>query len=185
MTTSSKPSMAWDIVSTVMNKVSDQTSDERRPSSEAQHQLFLRSRLRLALWYAGVMGTILALLGLGVYKAIAHAHEVTIDREIKSVADAIHDAIEATVSTPQQLSQVPPQLLPDLCLSDESCTGPISGPPHRLQRTYQYDYYIRIVDSEGKVSWQRAVFDRKVYPLPHRLHPGSLYKISKVKIITK
>ena len=117
--------------------------------SEAQHQLFRRSRLRLALWYAGVMGTILALLGLGVYRAIAHAHEVTIDREIKSVADAVHDAIEATVSTPQQLSEVPSQLIPDLCLSDE--VRPINGPPHRLQRTYQYDYYIRIIDPVNRL----------------------------------
>ena len=150
MATSSKPSMAWDIVSTVLNKFSGQTLNEQSPSSKAQYQLFRRSRLRLAVWYAGVMGAILTLLGLGVYRAIAHAHEVTIDREIKSVSDAVHDAIEATVSSPQQLSEVPPQLLPDLCLSNESCIGPVNGPPHRLQRTYQYDYYIRIVDSQGK-----------------------------------
>lgn len=144
----SKPFMAWDIVSTVLNRSSHKTSGG--PSSEAQYQLFRRSRLRLAVWYAGVMGTILTLLGCGVYGAIAHAHEVTIDREIKSVADAVHDAIEATVSNPEQLSKVPPQLLPDLCLSDKPCTGPISGPPHRLHQTYQYDYYIRILDSESR-----------------------------------
>ena len=143
-----KPFMAWDIVSTVLNRSSRKPSGG--PASEAQYQLFRRSRLRLAVWYASVMGAILTLLGCGVYGAIAHAHEVTIDREIKSVADAIHDAIEATVSSPQQLSQVPPQLLPDLCLSDEACTGPSSESPHRLQQTYQYDYYIRIVDAEGK-----------------------------------
>ena len=145
----SKLFMAWDIVSTVLNRSSRKTSGG--PASRAQYELFRRSRLRLAMWYAGVMGAILTLLGCGVYGAIAHAHEVTIDREIKSVADAIHDAIEATVSNPQQLSQVPPSLLPDLCLSDESCTGPISGPPHRLQRTYQYDYYIRIVDPASRL----------------------------------
>ncbi|MGB5916017.1 MAG: two-component system sensor histidine kinase RppB [Phormidesmis sp.] len=142
--------MAWDIVSTVLNR----SGDRRRSGNSkegAQYQLFRRSRLRLAVWYAGVMGTILTLLGLGVYRTISHAHEVTIDREIKSVADAVHDAIEATVSDPAQLSQVPAQLLPDLCLSGETCTGPVDGPPQRLQRTYQYDYYIRIVDSAGNL----------------------------------
>ncbi|MEO1350225.1 MAG: two-component system sensor histidine kinase RppB, partial [Cyanobacteria bacterium J06635_15] len=114
-----------------------------------QNQLFRRSRLRLATWYAGVMGIILALLGLGVYPAIAHAHEVTVDREIQSVANALHDALEATLSGPAQLNQVPPQLLPDLCVSDASCLASINGPPHRLQSTYQQDYYIRIIDPAG------------------------------------
>lgn len=142
--------MAWDIVSTVLNRSARKRALDK-PVNGPQYQLFRQSRLRLAVWYAGVMGTILTLLGLGVYQAISHAHEVTIDREIKSVADAIHDAIEATVSNPTQLDNVPAQLLPDLCLSNESCTGPVNGPPHRLQRTYQYDYYIRIVDSTGKL----------------------------------
>ncbi|MGB3295472.1 MAG: hypothetical protein WBB01_21020, partial [Phormidesmis sp.] len=69
--------MAWDIVSTVLNRPA-----RRRPpggsANGVQYQLFRRSRLRLAVWYAGVMGTILTLLGLGVYRAIAHAHEITI-----------------------------------------------------------------------------------------------------------
>ena len=97
------------------------------------------------------MGAILTLLGLGVYRAISHAHEVTIDREIKSVADAVHDAIEVSVSNSAQLDRVPSQLLPDLCISKETCTAPVSGPPHRLQRSYQYDYYIRIVNPAGSL----------------------------------
>lgn len=137
--------MAWDIVSTAINKSS------RKTSSEVQYQLFRRSRLRLAVWYAGVMGTILTLLGCGVYIAIAHAHEVAIDSEIRSVASTLHDAIEVTVSNPNQLNQLPPQLLPDLCLSDKPCTGPMTGPIHYLQQNYRYDYYIRIVDPAGSL----------------------------------
>ncbi len=144
--------MAWDIVSTVLNRSAEKPVPTRH-NSGSQHQLFRRSRLRLATWYAGVMGTILTLLGLGVYRAIAHAHEVTLDREVKSVADAIHDAIEANVSNPAQLSQVPSQLLPDLCLSNESCTEPATRPSNSLharsQQSSQYDYYIRIVDPAG------------------------------------
>ncbi|MEL7161832.1 MAG: hypothetical protein AAFN92_13810, partial [Bacteroidota bacterium] len=34
----------------------------------------------------------LALLGIGVYYAIAHAHSVTADRELQSVSDTVHDA---------------------------------------------------------------------------------------------
>ncbi|MEL6159295.1 MAG: two-component system sensor histidine kinase RppB [Cyanobacteria bacterium J06627_32] len=116
-----------------------------------QNQLFRRSRLQLAIWYASVMSAILTLLGLGVYRAISHAHEVTIDREIASAADAIHDAIEATASNPDQLSRVPSQLLPDLCLVGESCIGPVNSPTYQVQDAYQYDYYIRIVDLAGQL----------------------------------
>ena len=145
----SKPFMAWDIVSTALNRSPREILGG--PSSGARYQLFRRSRLRLAVWYAGVMGTILTLLGCGVYGAIAHAHEVAIDSEIKSVASTLHDAIEVTVSNPDQLSQIPLQLLPDLCLSNKPCMGPMTGPIRHLQQTYQYDYYIRIVDSAGSL----------------------------------
>ncbi|MEO0491075.1 MAG: two-component system sensor histidine kinase RppB [Cyanobacteria bacterium P01_A01_bin.123] len=129
--------MAWDIASTPRNH------------KTLQNQLFQRSRLRLAVWYAGVMGVILTLLGLGVYRAIAHAHEVTVDRELQSVADAIYDSLEATLSSSAQLDQLPTQLLPDLCLADQSCLAGWEGPTHHLQSQYQQNYYIRIVDPAG------------------------------------
>ena len=65
----------------------------RQKASKPQNQLFQQSRLQLAAWYAGVMGVILALLGFGMYRAIAHAQAVTIDREIQSVADALKNAL--------------------------------------------------------------------------------------------
>ncbi len=141
--------MAWDIVSTVLSRSFHKTSSGS--SSGTQNQLFRRSRLRLAVWYAGVMGTILTLLGCGVYGAIAHAHEVAIDSEIRSVASTLHDAIEVTISNPDQLNQLSPQLLPDFCLSDKPCIGPMTGPIRHLQQNYQYDYYIRIVDPVGSL----------------------------------
>ncbi len=152
--------MAWDIVSIIRNRASAQAAKEG--ASGPQYRLFRRSRLRLATWYTGVMSTILALLSLGVYQAIDHAHEVTLDREIQSVADATHDAIEANASVPQQLDQVPPQLLPELCILNEPCTNAVLERPnelaeraanstHRSQQAYQYDYYIRIVSSAGEL----------------------------------
>jgi signal transduction histidine kinase len=133
--------MAWDTASTPQNK----------PARKSQNELFRRSRLRLAIWYVEVMGVILALLGLGVYQAIAHAHKVTIDREVKSVADTIHNTLEATVFSPDQLHQVPSQLLPNLCLSDQPCMGPKDPQPHHLQRAHEHDNYIQIVAPSGSL----------------------------------
>lgn len=128
--------MAWDI------------GLPRRRVSKPQNQLFQQSRFRLAAWYAGVMGVILALLGLGMYRAIAHAHEVTIDREIKSVADALKNALKVTLSDEQQLEQLSPQLLPDLCLADNRCLEPRQQTP---SSPYLQSYYIRIISPTGEL----------------------------------
>lgn len=48
-----------------------------------QNKLFQQTRLRLALWYALVMALILSLCGFGIYRAISHAHWMTLDRELK------------------------------------------------------------------------------------------------------
>ncbi|MDV3350117.1 ATP-binding protein [Leptothoe sp. LEGE 181152] len=136
MTTRLKLYMAWDI------------DLPRRRASKPQNQLFRRSRLQLAAWYAGVMGVILTLLGFGMYRAIAHAHEVTIDREIKSVADALKNALKVTLADEQQLEQLPPQLLPDLCLADQHCLEPTQQTPGS---PYLQSYYIRIISPTGKL----------------------------------
>ena len=119
----------------------------RQQASKPQNQLFQQSRLQLAAWYAGVMGVILALLGFGMYRAIAHAHEVTIDREIKSVADALKNALKVTLADEQQLKQLPPQLLPDLCLGDQRCLDPIQ----QTSSPYLQGYYIRIISPSGEL----------------------------------
>ncbi len=145
--------MAWDIGLTRQNKRppnSPANSSSKAVGRIAQSLLFRQSRLRLAVGYTGVMGTILILLGLGVYQAIAHAHEVTVDRELKSVSDAFHDAIESAAVNSSQLSQLPPGLFPNLCVSNSACTKPIAETTHHhLQSTYQYDYYIRLLSPTG------------------------------------
>ena len=52
-----------------------------------QNKLFGQTRWRLATWYAGIMGAILVLCGLGVYKALTYAHRLTIIQELESVAN--------------------------------------------------------------------------------------------------
>ena len=42
-------------------------------------QLFRQTRWRLAYWYAGVMGVILGLSGLGVYEALGQAATILVD----------------------------------------------------------------------------------------------------------
>ncbi|MFP4124816.1 MAG: efflux RND transporter permease subunit, partial [Coleofasciculus sp.] len=68
-----------------------------------QNKLFSQTRGKLALSYAFVMGVILSLLGFGVYEAIAHAHLITLERELKSVAGTLHDSLESKLKQPGQV----------------------------------------------------------------------------------
>jgi hypothetical protein len=67
------------------------------------------------------MGAILSLSGIGVYKAIAHAHWVALNRELESVAGTLHDSLELKLKQPGRISPVVKQLLPDICLTGKSC----------------------------------------------------------------
>ncbi|MBD2041673.1 two-component system sensor histidine kinase RppB [Microcoleus sp. FACHB-672] len=112
-----------------------------------QNKLFQLTRWRLASWYAGVMGLILSLCGLGVYEAITHAHWVTIDRELESVAGTLHDSIEPLLKQPGRLEPAAQKLLPDLCLVGEPCHNSLSDSGrHTAGALHQGAYYVRLVD---------------------------------------
>lgn len=112
-----------------------------------QNELFNRTRWRLASWYAGVMGVILSLCGLGVYEAIAHAHWVTIDRELKSVAGTLHDSIEPILQQPGYFEPELKRLLPDICLAGERCLSNNSNfERHTLSAIHQGNYYVRLLN---------------------------------------
>jgi two-component system OmpR family sensor kinase len=117
-----------------------------------QNKLFNRTRTRLALSYAGVMGIILSLSGFAVYEAIAHAHRVAIDRELESVGGTLHDSIELKLNQPGRLEPIVEELLPNLCLAGSSCmTDQISSSRHILTAINQGNYYIRFFDISGKL----------------------------------
>lgn len=117
-----------------------------------QNRLFHLTRWRLAGWYAGVMGIILGLCGLGVYQAIVHAHWVALDSELESVAGTLHDSIEPILKQPGRLEPNTQQLLPDICLAGVSCITPqASSGRHILSAINQGNYYIRLFDSSGRL----------------------------------
>jgi len=117
-----------------------------------QNKLFNRTRWRLALWYAGVMGLILSVSGLGVYEAIAHAHRVAVDRELESVAGTLHDSIELKLNQPGRLEPIVEELVPNLCHRGASCmTQQSSSSRHVLSAVNQGNYYLRFFDTSGQL----------------------------------
>ncbi|XZO02517.1 MAG: two-component system sensor histidine kinase RppB [Microcoleus sp.] len=116
-----------------------------------QNKLFNRTRSQLAISYAAVMGLILSLLGFGVYKAIAHAHWVAIDRELESVAGTLHDSLELKLQQPGRLEPIVNELLPNLrVIGINGIKQPIR-PRHILSAINQGYYYIRLFDASGKL----------------------------------
>ncbi len=117
-----------------------------------QNKLFNQTRWRLAFSYAGVMGLILSLLGFGVYHAIAHAHWVAIDNELKSVAGTLHDSLELKLKQPGRLEPMLGELLPNLCMIGNSCVKlPANSSRHTLSAVNQGHYYIRLYNTAGKL----------------------------------
>ena len=129
-----------------------------------QNKLFNRTRSQLAISYAAVMGLILSLLGFGVYRAIAHAHWVAIDRELESVAGTLHDSLELKLQQPGRLEPIVNELLPNLRLI--GVNGIKESTPHRhiLSAISESYYYIRLFDNSGKLIATAGAYPEELSP---------------------
>jgi signal transduction histidine kinase len=116
-----------------------------------QNPLFSRTRWRLAGWYAGVMGGILGLCGLGVYHVVAIANRETIDRGLESVANALHDSIEPVLQQPGQLQHIARELSFELCLTQADCLPRKARTLPPIPKVSEsVSYYMRLVDKTGR-----------------------------------
>ena len=117
-----------------------------------KNRLFHLTRWQLAGWYAGVMGIILGLCGLGDYHAQSHTYWVDLNRELESVAGTLHDSIEPTLKQPERLGPSAQQLLPDICLAGASLCTQAASKRHILGAINQGNYYyVRLFDSSGRL----------------------------------
>ncbi|CAN1213011.1 histidine kinase [Tumidithrix helvetica PCC 7403] len=113
------------------------------------NSIFLKARVSLALWYAGVMGAILGLSGFGAYQVMAHAHWHGLDQELASVAGTLHDVLEPALKQPGQIDATLHKVLPNLCVSGVKCEQDFER--HVLGITQQEGYYVRLLDRSGRV----------------------------------
>ncbi|MDY6784997.1 MAG: two-component system sensor histidine kinase RppB [Cyanobacteriota bacterium] len=113
-----------------------------------QNQLFKQTRWQLVTWYTGILGLILALCGLGVYEAVAHAHRITIEQELQSVARTLHDSLETVLREPGKLEPEAIRLLPDACLT-EGCLRNTDS--HEIEAIAHNKYYLRLFQKSGNL----------------------------------
>jgi two-component Ni(II)/redox sensor kinase NrsS len=116
------------------------------------HQLFRRSRVRLALWYALVMGVILSLSGFGMYRALVQSNWAALEREIESIAGTLHDSLEPMLPASGDPTPALQQILPELCLTSQPCnSNPTLIQRHTTGISDRNTYYIRLFDHQGKL----------------------------------
>jgi two-component Ni(II)/redox sensor kinase NrsS len=134
------------------------------------HQLFRRSRIRLALWYAGVMGVILSLSGFGMYRSLIQANWAALEREIESIAGTLHDSLEPILPASEDPTAILQQIFPELCLVGEPCnTSPTLIQRHTTGISDRNTYYIRLFDHQGKLL---AFSPNQASHLPQTLNPA-------------
>ncbi|NER92752.1 MAG: GHKL domain-containing protein [Symploca sp. SIO1B1] len=133
------------------------------------HQLFRRSRIRLALWYAGVMGVILSLSGFGMYRALVQANWAALEREIESIAGTLHDSLEPILPASEEPTAILQQIFPELCLVGQPCNrNPTLIQRHTTGISDRNTYYIRLFDHQGKLL---AFSPNQASHLPQTLNP--------------
>lgn len=123
-----------------------------------QTRLFNQTRLQLAGWYALVMSLILSMCGLITYQVIIRAYLSSIDRELEAVTEALQSSVELDLKQPGRLESSIQRLLPDICFAGATCQTSIYRHIHStstehniLGSVYQSNYYIRFLDSSGKL----------------------------------
>ncbi len=120
------------------------------PFPDNQDRLFGKTRWRLAIWYAGIMGGILSLCGLGVYHAVTYAHRLTITQQLELVANNLHEILEPILEQPGQLAPETQEILPNLCLINTECVPVTEERPESILQHHRY-YHIRLVDGAGNL----------------------------------
>ena len=118
-----------------------------------QNRLFSKSRWQLASWYAAILSIVLFVCALGFYEAVAHAHRITIDRELKSVAGTLHDSLLPVLEQPGKIEPEVKELLPNTCLVETDCYKRDRFESLRLGVIGQDKYYLRLFNlSENLVA---------------------------------
>lgn len=115
------------------------------------NRIFTQTQFSLTCWYASIFSGIISLGALGVYEAIAHAHYVTINQELKAVAGTFHDTFEPLLIKPNKLENTVQEILPDLCLVNQKCEQNYHQSKYITRFIQQGKYYFQFLDLSGNL----------------------------------
>ena len=123
-----------------------------------QNSIFRSTRWRLTVFYTGVISFLFLLCGFGVWQVIVHAHRVTLERELKSIAGNLHDNLESTLKQPGKLEVASWRYLPNLYLYQNSeWVLAKQFERHTLNPIDRGAYYVRLLDTKGNPIAQAGI----------------------------
>ena len=123
-----------------------------------QNSIFRSTRWRLTVFYTGAIGFLFLLCGFGVWQVIVHAHRVTLERELKSIAGNLHDNLESTLKQPGKLEAASWRYLPNLYLYQNSKWVLAEYfERHTLNPIDRGAYYVRLLDTKGNPIAQAGI----------------------------
>jgi signal transduction histidine kinase len=114
-----------------------------------QNRLFNRTRTKLAVTYAIVIGLITLLSGCAIHLVMIRAFARTVDRELNTLAGTVHDTLEAVLQQPELVDPVVMKLLPGLCVIDQECS--LVRPHSKIaELTKKQGYCLRLLSLKGR-----------------------------------
>jgi signal transduction histidine kinase len=111
--------------------------------------IFQRSRLRLAILYASVIGGILLSLGFVAHMVMHEAFERVVDRELDLLSKAVNSKIINVLQEPGMLSDDTKRIFPEICFLEQPC--PAAHQASSLNDLIHNGYYIQILKLNGAV----------------------------------
>ncbi|MBL1210727.1 two-component system sensor histidine kinase RppB, partial [Geminocystis sp. GBBB08] len=124
------------------------------------NSLFQQTKLSLIRWYVSIFSGVITLGAFLVYEAIAHAHYVTINEELKTVTSTFHNSFEPLLKQPNKLEDTVTNIISDLCLLDDKCLGKYE----KNQLIRQENYFFHFFDLSGNLI-ATAGIDTDILPL--------------------
>jgi signal transduction histidine kinase len=111
-------------------------------------RLFKRKRWWLTLIYASTMGCTLGLVGYTFERIVSNLRYQSVEKEILSLANNLHDSIESQLVVPGQIPEDFYTKNPDLCPNHINCQTD-SNHKYRLTTVNRQNYYVIFADILG------------------------------------
>ncbi|TAF57863.1 MAG: two-component sensor histidine kinase [Oscillatoriales cyanobacterium] len=111
-------------------------------------RLFYRSRLQLAVMYAGVMGIILLLCSCVAHQVLSKSFSRMIDRELEVFGQLITYQLRNQVKNPEALGWQDILMSANLCFPGQPCL--VGSQKSLLKELIKDGYYVRFLSLSGK-----------------------------------
>lgn len=140
------------------------------------NSLFNNSRLKLAITYAGVMGTTLLICGYIAHIIMIKAFTRSIDRELEVLGKVFEDQLKTEFKPSGELSLTTEKSLPGLCFKQQSCL-PINSESEVMSLLTE-GYYVRLLTSKGEAI---AAINNRPDEFPDNINLNDSYDITNRK----